>query len=83
MYCDLWPYVWLVFKRFLIKSGLYWRAYGISFRTFQFLYSFQAVPQAVQNNTQVKHHSEVTLNALNAEVDVEGSLDFDSAPPNV
>ena len=43
----------------------------------------QAVPQAVQNNTQVKHHSEVTLNALNAEVDVEGSLDFDSTPPNV
>ena len=50
---------------------------------YRFLYSFQAVPQAVQNNTQVKHHSEVTLNALNAEVDVEGSLDFDSAPPNV
>ena len=24
MYCDLWPYVWLVFK-----SGLYWRTYGI------------------------------------------------------
>ena len=47
------------------------------------MYSFQAVPQAVQNNTQVKHHSEVTLNALNAEVDVEGSLDFDSTPPNV
>ena len=23
MYCDLWPYVCLVFK-----SGLYWRAYG-------------------------------------------------------
>ena len=47
------------------------------------MYSFQAAPQAVQNNTQVKHHSEVTLNALNAEVDVEGSLDFDSTPPNV
>ena len=23
MYCDLWPYVWLVFK-----SGLWWRVYG-------------------------------------------------------
>ena len=26
MYCDLWPYVWLIFK-----SGLWWRAYGICF----------------------------------------------------
>lgn len=47
---------------------------------------------SVQNNTQQPvqppcnkqpHGSEVTLNALNAEVDVEGSLDFDSTTPDV
>ena len=43
----------------------------------------QASPATLQNNTQVKHHPDVTLNALNTEVDVEGSLDFDSTAPDV
>ena len=43
----------------------------------------QSQALTLQNNTQVKHHPDVTLNALNAEVDVEGSLDFDSAAPDV
>ena len=43
----------------------------------------QAPPATLQNNTQVKHHPDVTLNALNTEVDVEGSLDFDSTAPDV
>ena len=43
----------------------------------------QSQALTLQNNTQVKHHHDVTLNALNAEVDVEGSLDFDSAAPDV
>ena len=43
----------------------------------------QSQALTLQNNTQVKHHHDVTLNALNAEVDVEGSLDFDSAAPDI
>lgn len=43
----------------------------------------QSQASTLQNNTQVKHHLDVTLNALNAEVNVEGSLDFDSAAPDI
>ena len=61
----------------------------------QILFLLKAAPQvsvvSVQNNTQQQvqpcskqlHGAEVTLNALNAEVDVEGSLDFDSSTPDV
>ena len=61
----------------------------------QILFLLKAAPQvsvvSVQNNTQQQvqpcskqlHGAEVTLNALNAEVDVEGSLDFDSTTPDV
>ena len=52
---------------------------GLFFSQFQ----PQASPATLQNNTQVKHHPDVTLNALNTEVDVEGSLDFDSTAPDV
>ena len=43
----------------------------------------QSQALTLQNNTQVKHNNDVTLAALNTEVDVEGSLDFDSAAPDV
>ena len=69
VYCDLWPYVWL-----LIKSGLWWRAYGkyfwISVRKNQSTWSLQNFWD--YKNDSFEYQSEQYWNKILSQLIIEG-----------